>query len=407
MKTTLDLKPYGIDFVFRPGKNEIEDIYTSKIIPATFNGSDMKKPLLSDSFTINHVNYAVKKILGSGSFGTTYQVTGPDGKDYALKSVQWNVDVFSEIVQQILVVNTTADLPDGPFAPRIFTVSHDKTKNNIYILSELMDDTIWNIIMGQTREQNDKAVPHIVSQVAYRLFELQNLLQFNHRDLKTNNVMYKTNPDGHSVVKFIDFGYSCMKWKGVHISSGEDSGVHFDKCYRESRDISQFITSILFFHKRVLSSKLKKELGNYITIDYGKKTRRATNLMRKWTKSYNLFNRNNLHWEHGKPTIVYEGMKHYTMKKSKPANVVPKHVVCPPEKIINPVTGRCVLRTGKIGRQLEKELAPVPAPSVVPVAAPSALVQVKPDCPPGKVRNPKTRRCVNRTGAIAKKAGLV
>ena len=51
---------------------------------------------------------------------------------------------------------------------------------------------------------------------------------------------------------------------------------------------------------------------------------------------------------------------------------------CPPGKIRNPKTGKCVSATGKIGQGL------------VP----------KPDCPPGKIRNPKTGRCVNSNGKI-------
>lgn len=52
---------------------------------------------------------------------------------------------------------------------------------------------------------------------------------------------------------------------------------------------------------------------------------------------------------------------------------------CPPDKIINPATGRCVLKTGKIGRTI-----------------------LQTPCPPDKVRNPTTKRCVKKTGAIGK-----
>lgn len=48
---------------------------------------------------------------------------------------------------------------------------------------------------------------------------------------------------------------------------------------------------------------------------------------------------------------------------------------CPPEKIRNPATGRCVLRTGAIGHRIL-------------------------GCPDDKIRNPKTGRYVSRTGTI-------
>lgn len=245
-------------------------------------------------------------------------------------------------------------------------------------------------------------IPQILEQIAAKLDILQKKLNYNHRDLKTNNVMYTINPDGTLNVKLIDFGFSCMTWHGIGINAGAEVGVHFSKCNRPSRDISQFITSILFFHKRVISAKLKKQLGFHIQVDYRGKTRRAVNLMTKWTKSYKLFNRNNIILEHGTPTIVYDDMKRFTVKKKAP---IAAHVACPHDKIMNPTTGRCVLRTGAIGRKLEKEMRVVPATS----ATVSEGAPTPPDdgCPPGKIRNPKTRRCVKKDGAVAKKLGLL
>jgi hypothetical protein len=66
---------------------------------------------------------------------------------------------------------------------------------------------------------------------------------------------------------------------------------------------------------------------------------------------------------------------------------------CPPDKILNPATNRCVSKTGAIGKKL------------------IGLVKtkvIKIDCPPDKILNPITKRCVSKTGAIGKKLiGLV
>ena len=52
--------------------------------------------------------------------------------------------------------------------------------------------------------------------------------------------------------------------------------------------------------------------------------------------------------------------------------------ICPPDKILNPATNKCVLRTGAIGRRLI-------------------------ECPNGQIRNPVTGRCVNRDGAVGRR----
>ena len=63
-------------------------------------------------------------------------------------------------------------------------------------------------------------------------------------------------------------------------------------------------------------------------------------------------------------------------------------MVCPAEKILNPDTGRCVLRTGKIGQEVLRRKKSQKSASR------------KSTCPSGKILNPDTGRCVLRTGKI-------
>jgi len=61
---------------------------------------------------------------------------------------------------------------------------------------------------------------------------------------------------------------------------------------------------------------------------------------------------------------------------------------CPPGKILNPRTGKCVKIDGRIGRSiLGKNYQP--------------KKETK-DCPPGKILNPSTGRCVKKDGKIGK-----
>jgi len=66
---------------------------------------------------------------------------------------------------------------------------------------------------------------------------------------------------------------------------------------------------------------------------------------------------------------------------------------CPPGKIRNPATGRCVSKNGAIGKRLQRGNQPVEQPREN---------RNKNECPPGKVRNPATGRCVNVRGAIGR-----
>jgi hypothetical protein len=66
-------------------------------------------------------------------------------------------------------------------------------------------------------------------------------------------------------------------------------------------------------------------------------------------------------------------------------------VNCPENKIVNPVTGRCVKKDGAIGKALLEKAKTVPKNDVV-----------KKQCSDDEVLNPKTGRCVQKTGKIGK-----
>lgn len=57
---------------------------------------------------------------------------------------------------------------------------------------------------------------------------------------------------------------------------------------------------------------------------------------------------------------------------------------CPPGKVLNPKTKRCVKANGAVGKKLTEE-------------------SPKKTCPEDKILNPKTNRCVNKNGALGKK----
>lgn len=328
---------------------------------------------------------------------------------------------MKESIQQIIIAKHTQSFTNGPYAPNVYKIAYDGYHKEAFIVSDLMDNTVWNLISSSKPEDNDNYVPFILAQTSAQLIKLQNDLKFNHRDLKTNNLMYKKNPDDTFNIKFIDYGFTCLTWNGMFISGGnyfKDSPT----CYRETRDIIQLITSILWFHKTYLSAELIKRLESILKAKHGVSSRTFTNYMSAWTNSYKLLDRNNYVFEYGKPLTVFEEMERFSSGKpfeghkritrkspKKPAVVAHAPVpgdICPPEKIMNPATRRCVLRSGAIGRKLEKEQA---APAVPVVAAPAAagpvtaVAAATDDCPPGKIRNPKTRRCVKRDGAIGKK----
>lgn len=67
---------------------------------------------------------------------------------------------------------------------------------------------------------------------------------------------------------------------------------------------------------------------------------------------------------------------------------------CPEGKILNPATGRCVLKSGKIGKALLGK-----RPSSGAASRPVVSSGGSSSCPHGTVRNPRTKKCVSVTSA--------
>jgi hypothetical protein len=77
---------------------------------------------------------------------------------------------------------------------------------------------------------------------------------------------------------------------------------------------------------------------------------------------------------------------------------------CPDGKVRNPKTGRCIKnKTKKAEPNPEPAHEPVPEPEPAPEPAPKSIKALK-DCPDGKVRNPKTGRCIKNKTKKAKSA---
>ena len=79
---------------------------------------------------------------------------------------------------------------------------------------------------------------------------------------------------------------------------------------------------------------------------------------------------------------------------------------CPPGKILNPATNKCVKRDGAIGRRIlaaQGGSRAAAAPRASSPRRPAARAASRGDCPPGKIRNPATGRCVKRDGPTGRR----
>jgi serine/threonine protein kinase len=397
--STLDLTPQGVPHIIRAGF----DFKTIKVGDLRKGSRSLNSDRKTDKFTINGIDYAVLEELGEGTYGIAYKTQAPDGKKYAIKYIKdklsestYFIDFLKECIIQILVTEFSKDQTNGPFCPRILDICYDETKDEGYVRSELMINTLDNLVGIMTPEQNNVVVPDALKQIAIILGFLQKELKFNHRDMKGDNIMYARSGDVRTrAMKLIDFGMSCLTWQGMVLSGS----TWFDarhSCFKKDRDMAQLVYYIQRYQGSKLSPALLSRLQRLILANVGRGHKCEMEKLcpvyglTDWKSVYDFVDRSNVRIPTGTPEFVEKNMARFMKSEPfvSPSPIAEPKGICLPGYKRNPKTGRCIK---------DKDGAPL-----VGVAAGAAAVAAAP-CALGKIRNPLTRRCVKADGKVAKK----
>ena len=288
--------------------------------------------LLSPVISISKYNlvtekatYKFDKKLGTGSFGTTYKGVSKD-QEFAIKKIKpqdtrelW--DSIKEVLLQILLYDSTKDLSDGPYVPKLFEIAYDSNKNVVYIVQELMNGTFESLINHRSKEENEIKLLDDFEIIAKQLEWLGTNLQFNHRDLKSDNVMYKLSSKGYTL-RLIDFGMSCMTWKGIHLQASTNLFPTSHTCYRKTRDLTSLFYEIAHYVKKYLSKKTFDFLHDFAKFRVnGKNINLVKNI--EWQNTYNFLNRKNVENPKASPSSIRKTIKsskhqhRYTRKRCR------------------------------------------------------------------------------------------
>lgn len=394
----LDLRPYGISHILKPADG-ISAILPSDISAVYTTASKIR---------IGPTTYDIIKQLGKGTNGVTYMCRAPNGESVAIKRV-YSVtthlmirNFLTESIMQILLQRESAGQPNGPYVPEIYTIGYDRVGKEGYICSHMMRNTLKALTDANTPEMNDIIVPEAIKQVAAMLKFLGTRLEFNHRDLKGDNVMYLRDADNKLIFKLIDMGMSCLTWNGLKLTGSSYYGA--SACFKKDRDLAQLF---LYLHNHTpnITPRLKGHIRAMLQANVGgdhvcnASGQCPANGLTDWLSSYKFIDRANVHFERTSPNDTIAAMNTFLHPPVLPVQSVVvadgkiAKRICPSEKVYNPATGRCVKRTGAIGRHL-----PADSDATEPDVPLPARV-----CPADKIVNPATGRCVNRSGSLGRR----
>ena len=254
----------------------------------------------------SHHSYTYEKQIGKGSYGTIFKARSDKNDLVAIKrvKVQDTIELWEmvrEIIIQIILYEVTKDLPDGPYVPAIYEMAYDATKHHFYSVQELMDGTLESLIKKRSKRENETQLPEDLVEIATKLEWLGTHLKFNHRDFKSDNVMYKKTSKGYSL-RLIDFGMSCLTWKDIPFTATKTLFPPSHECYRSSRDLTALLFEITRFEPDFLSKKTLDDLETRLSFS---KNLQSMN----WKNTYNYLNRKNIENPKATPRSIRMTMK--------------------------------------------------------------------------------------------------
>ena len=427
MEDSLDLNPYGIGLVLRKGVNLDTALNIHNMAHCSFSKSTSRVVMPSG-------NYAIS-FLGYGTYSDAYQAVHETSNTVSVIRVKTRIhtdyrfaediaNAIKEFIINLILQKVSEGEPNGPYVPEAYEIAYDPERNVVVMRMERLHGTLSDLYQGSTPAQNEVLMPETVANLAYIMDFFSRKVALNHRDMKSNNVMYKHGANDEILVKLIDFDFTCLTWKGIFV---QPTTFHlavpkgFKQCYLASRDMTQYLFELYYSHRTKASIRFRDFLRTLLTFPLKGKACRLYDMscvykshkIQKWTDIYEFLNEEGIVNPAGVPKAVYKAMLGFlgrpvprtlTPVSSPPAADVAPAKRCLPEQILNPRTRRCVKRNGPVGRQIMRQTerrSPSPRPAAVAVAAADAqrrrvpTLRFKP-CRADQIRNPQTRRCVKR-----------
>jgi serine/threonine protein kinase len=270
----LDLRPYGLNLTLTP-HTDLMALGLDIMAPATryrphyFSGYK--------GFVVGGIPYIAKKKLGGGAFGDVYKVEH-ENTLYACKinkDMKTSNDFYAflcETLIHILLLQTSVGELNGPYVPYLYKVGYDKSVGKTYLITEWLSHTLDDDILHHSKAENDRRLPTVLAQVAHALTLFGFRLKFNHRDLHPNNIMIAGLLNGSlNRVVLIDFGYSCLSWKGLEIRGPSLYNDVPHPCYKPDRDMPFLCMRLYKTYKHHLSHSLLETIHSTIRGSVGGK----------------------------------------------------------------------------------------------------------------------------------------
>ena len=319
--------------------------------------------------------------IASGTYGRVVETN--DGK--IMKIQQTKNYKLDRVLPEIQIQQKLSVLEPGtcPIIYEYGIVYRTDPKVYVVTIMERYDGTVDRLF---GKNHSTELFLEWLDQTATTLHRLEKY-EFNHRDLKPDNMMYRYR-DGKYQFVLIDFGFSCATFGKEKLAAAmyyEPTEV----CFRKSRDLSQLLYAFYHFNSKKFSPEVRSFVEQLLTFQTpkGKPCKMFQNKcspykIEQWLDTYEFTNRRDIENPNAIPAAVLEAIVLFD--------------TCSPGQVINLKKKTCVTTRTSL-RKTQRAILPSDKRKEV-----LEIYNAK-HCPEGTILNPPTRRCVKIDGAIGKK----
>ena len=231
----------------------------------------MKVPgasIYNENIQIKDSSYKVLHIVHTGEYGQIASCTkeGFDTSLYWKFSPKRKRKLFKEAILQVLAHAALKAHGMAWAVPEIENIFEHPEHGIGFLMNHSTDADIFanylqkNFNWQMACDENDKMIIEILSQIAIYLCILEDTLQFNHRDMKSTNVVLIEKAikpfslgyfrkgkrivlNTHLRAILVDFGFACIPFDDKIIAAG-DYLPTFDGCPKDGRDFFLLLTHL-------------------------------------------------------------------------------------------------------------------------------------------------------------------
>jgi len=321
------------------------------------------------------------KEIASGTYGKVVETN--DGKIMKIQETKYHK--LDRVLPEIQIQEKLSVLEPGT-CPIIYEYGVVYTETNVVQVVTIMERYRGTVDRLFQKNHSTELFLEWLDQTATTLHRLEKY-QFNHRDLKPDNMMYRYRDEKYQFV-LIDFGFSCATFGEEKLAAA----LYYEPkelCFRKSRDLSQLLYAFYHFNSEKFSPEVRSFVEQLLTFETpkGKPCRMFENKcspykIEEWLDTYAFTNLRGIENPNAIPVAVLEAIVLFdTCSLGQVINLKTKSCVTPHTSLRK--TQRTILPSGKRKEVLE-------------------IYNAK-HCPEGTILNPPTRRCVKIDGAIGKK----